>query len=251
MGGMEATLKLLRWMSVFALTVFAGYGSAQQDKKLPDAPVPEPRAGDAIYAPLAVGDTPPTLKTQLETYVVVTFGPRAVVSPAFTAAFKMAFPPKGYPRIWRDGAEAYGRNYGDAIVSKVSLQTARYGTGILLHEDFRYRRSPTATGFGRLGHAIGYTFFDSGYSGHRRLALANLFGAASGGFVGISYLPDGYNDPGDGARRFASRFGGLVFSNVAREYAPEIGKFFQAIHLPFPRLPVPEWYTKDIRVARP
>ena len=232
---------------------------AQQAAPLPDAPsavastppapVPEAAAGDAVYAPAAVGAD--TTKVKLETYLVLTFGPRAVVSPAFTAAIRMARPPSGYPRDWKDGAEAFGRNYGESLGSKVALETGRYGTAILLHEDFRYRRSPTATGFGRLFHAIGYTFVDQSDSGQRRLAVANFVGAAAGGFTAAAILPDGYNSVGDGAKDSASRFGGLAFSNVAREYAPEISRAFRALHLPFPHLPVPEWYTKNLSVAQP
>ena len=230
---------------------------AQQTAQLPDAPsaaaptppVPEPVAGDAVYAPAAVGAD--STKVKLETYLVLTFGPRAVVSPAFSAAIRMAHPPGAFPRDWKDGAEAFGRNYGEALGSKVALETGRYGTAILLHEDFRYRRSPTATGFGRLFHAIGYTFVDQSDTGHRRLAVSNFVGAAAGGFTAAAILPDGYNSAGDGAKDSATRFGGLAFSNVAREYAPEIARAFRALHLPFPRLPVPEWYTKNLSVAQP
>ena len=236
---------------------FTGMMQGQAAEKLPDAPstvvatppVPEPVAGDAIYAPAAIG--PDSTKIKLEIYLVLTFGPRAVVSPAFTAAIRMARPPSGFPRDWRDGAEAFGRNYGEALGSKVAFETGRYGTAILLHEDFRYRRSPTATGFGRLFHAVGYTFVDQSDSGQRRLAVANFVGAAAGGFTAAAILPDGYNSAGDGAKDSAARFGGLAFSNVAREYSPEIARGFRALHLPFPRLPVPEWYTKNLSVARP
>ena len=241
--------------SLATMMLGAAEAKAQGDAKLPNAPssqsgqTPEPVAGDAIYAPLAAG--PASAKQKLETYVVLTFGPRAVVSPAFTAAIRMARPPSGYPREWKDGAEAFGRNYGEALASKVALQTGRTGVAILLHEDFRYRRSETATGFGRLAHAIGYTFVDSSDDGHRRLAVANFAGAAAGGFTAAAILPDGYNSVGDGAKDSATRFGGLVFSNVAREYAPSIAKLFRGAHLPFPHLPIPEWYTKSLGVSRP
>ena len=227
--------------------------TGKPNPQLPDAPapqtarVPEADAGDAIYAPFAVG--PATTRLKLQEYVVLTFGPRAVVSPAFTAALRMARPPSGFPRDWKDGGGAFGRNYGEAFASKVALETGRYGTAILLHEDFRYRRSPTATGFGRLAHAIGYTFVDQSDSGHPRLAVANFAGAAAGGFTAAAILPDGYNSVGDGAKDSALRFGGLVFSNVAREYAPQVAKTFHSLHLPFPRLPVPEWYTKGLSAA--
>ncbi len=233
------------WMGVAAC--------GAQEKKLPEAPtpardvkVPEPQAGDALYAPLATGDKPESVKRKFDTYVVRTFGPRALVSPAFSAALKMARPPANYPREWRDGAEAFGRNYGDAFARKVTVETTRFGVSALLREDFRYRRDPNSRGFGRLTHAIGYTFVDSGDSGHRRLALANFSAAFAGGFVGNTYLPDGYNDASNGARRAGTHFAGFAVQNVLREYSPEIAAFFHKGHLPFPHLPIPVWYTKRV-----
>jgi hypothetical protein len=142
---------------------------------------PEPLAGDSLFAPLAVGTVPDSFKIKTESYVVVTFGPRAMIAPAFSAAFKMARPPNGYPRQWEDGGGAFGRNYGAALGERVASETARYGAGALLHEDFRYRPSK-ARGMARLFHAIGYTFVDTSDSGHRTLAVANFAAAAAGGF---------------------------------------------------------------------
>jgi len=216
--------------------------------KLP--PDPEPVAGDSLYAPIATGTGPESLKIKTESYLVVTFGPRALVAPAFSAALKMARPPSGYPRQWVDGGAAFGRNYGAALGSKVALETGRYAAGALLHEDFRYRPS-TEKGIARLFHAIGYTFVDESDSGHRTLAVANFAGAAAGGFVGNLYLPDGYNSPGDGAKHFATRLAGFAGTNVSREFAPEIYRVVQKLHIPFPRIPVREWWTNGWSVSRP
>jgi len=232
-------------------------GQATATPNLPEAPTakpiaeaPVPIAGDSFYAPIATGTTPESLKTKTESYVVVTFGPRAIVAPAFSAAFKMAFPPSGYPREWRDGAAAFGRNYGAALGGKVALETGRYAAGALLHEDFRYRPSKEK-GVARLWHAIGYTFVDQSDSGHRTLAVANFAGAAAGGFVPTLYLPNGYNSAGDGARAFATRLGGFAINNVTREFAPEIFQVVHALHVPFPRIPVREWWTSGLSVSRP
>ncbi len=215
---------------------------------LPEAP--EPIAGDSWYAPLAEGKRPQSLKLKTESYLVVTFGPRAMISPAFSAALKMARPPAGYPREWLDGGAAFGRNYGAALGNRVALETGRYAAGALLHEDFRYRPSGKQ-GASRLFYALGYTFVDRNDSGHRTLAVANFAGAAAGGFVGNLYMPDGYNSPGDGAQNFEGRFVGFAMTNVTREYAPEIFRATRKLHAPFPRIPMPEWWTKNLTVSRP
>jgi hypothetical protein len=214
---------------------------------LPEAPIPI--AGDAIFAPLAISRE--TLKTRFEDYAVLSFGPRAIVSPAVGAALRMARCPPDYPRQWCDGAEAFGRNYGDEFTRKVALQTARFGVGALLREDYRYVPAKTANGFGRLGHAVAFTIVDRSDSGHARIAFANFAGAAAGGTVPILYLPDGYNTAGHARSASITRMGTFAINNVTREFAPEIYRVFRALHLPREPLSLaPEWWTRDLSVAR-
>jgi len=224
--------------------------SAPSQNAAPLPPDPEPIAGDSWYAPIAKGRAPESLKLKTESYLVVTFGPRAMVAPAFSAAMKMARPPAGYPSDWLDGGPAFGRNYGAALGSRVALETGRYAAGALLHEDFRYRPSGKQ-GVARLFYALGYAFVDRSDSGRRRLAVANFAGAAAGGFVGNLYMPDGFNSAGDGARNFEGRFVGFAMTNVTREFAPEIYRATHRLRVPFPRIPVREWWTKGLTVSRP
>ena len=217
-------------------------------KPLPEAP--EPVAGDSLYAPLAVGREPETMKTKVDTWLVTSFGPRAVITPAFSSAIRMAKPNYNYPNDWHQGMQGYGRIYGSAIGTKFAGQTARFAVGALTHEDFRYLRSESPDFGGRLFHAIGFVFVDRSDDGKSRFAMANFAGAAAGGFVPNAWLPDGFNDWQHGAERMGTRFGGFAMQNVLREFSPEIFKAFHAAHLPFPRLPIPEWWTKDVTVAR-
>jgi len=209
---------------------------------------PEAADGDSLYAPLATGRGPQTLSQKTRAYVVASFGPRAFVSPAFTAGMRMASPPSGYPREWRMGAAAYGRNYGATLGDRVAQLTGRYAVGSVLHEDFRYRPSDKQ-GVARVFYALGYTFADRTDSGHRTFAAANFAGAAAGGFIVTLYLPDGYNSSISGEKNAALRFGGLAANNVAREYAPEIRRLTRKLHLPFPRVPSREWWTQKSPAA--
>jgi len=252
------------WKYVAAAYVVLGgvlQGMAQEPQK-PQAPgvetpapelqplPPEPVAGDALYAPLAVGNGPEGLKTKVDSWLVISFGPRALVSPLISSAIAMAKPNYNYPSDWLDGPQGFARQYGSKIGTKVSFQTARFATGALLHEDFRYRPSTDKDFFPRVFHAMGFAFVDQSDSGHRMLAVANFTGAAAGGFTPNLWLPDGFNDTRHGLTRTGSKFGGFVIQNELREFSPEIAKAFKAMHLPFPRLPVPEWWNKDISVAR-
>ncbi len=239
--------------------IFVGLAGAQQAAAPPaqtspqikpviDAPVAE--AGDSIFSPVAVLGAPPTLKVKFEDYAVITFGPRAVVSPVISAGIAMARPNYNYPNDWHQGMQGFARQYGSRIGTKVSYETARYAVGALTHEDFRYRPAKSKGFLPRAGHALGYAFVDRSDSGHARVALANFAGAAAGGFVPNAWLPDGFNDWQHGGQRMGGKFGGIVLQNELREFSPEIFKLFTGAHLPFPRLPIPEWWTKDIVVAK-
>ncbi len=202
-----------------------------------------PLAGDPFFAPVAISLGPQSLKERFEDYAVVTFGPRALVGPAFSSLILMAHPPKDYPHYWRDGGGAFGRNYGAFLARASSLQAGRFFTGTALHEDFRYRPSPSHNFIVRGAHAIAFTVVDRSALGESRLALANFAGAAAGGFVGRLYLPAPYNSLHYAGIHTAEMFGTLAGQNLLREFAPDIDALTRKLHLPFPRIPVPGWWV--------
>jgi hypothetical protein len=214
----------------------------QNGTTLPEAPAPVSATGSGLYAPVATPGAQ-TFHDKFMAYAVGTFGPRAVAGAAIPTAFHMANPPAHYPREWRQGAEAFGRNYGDQLARESSMQTARFTVGALLHEDFRYRPADSKNTFARAGHALLFTFVDKSDSGHNRLAFASFAGAAAGGYVGNAYLPHGFNDVTHADARAAAMLSGFAANNLMREFEPEIFHFVKRMHLPFPRIPVPEWWT--------
>jgi len=154
------------------------------------------------------------------------FNPAAVTAPAFRAALRMANPPgKGaarYPADWRQGAEGFGHNYGDAAAERDSFQTARFLTGVITREDPRYIPSRSHNPLARSFHALEFTFIDRSDSGHAMPAISNFVGSAAGGFVGNSYLPAGFNDVTHAGQRATVRFGALAAGNLFREFAPQM-----------------------------
>ena len=167
------------------------------------------------------------LEDKFHYYLTETFfNPSALTAPAFRAGLRMANPPgKGatrYPSEWRQGAEAFGRNYGDAIAERVSFQTARFATGVITREDPRYVVSSSHNVFARSIHAISFTVVDQSNSGHPMPAISNFVGAAAGGFVGNAYLPAGFNDVTHAGQRATLRFGLAAAGNLFREFAPQM-----------------------------
>jgi hypothetical protein len=237
-------------ISVLALLIIPAIASGQDAAK----PVPEAPSSQTISAgsrdSTVLGQTEPDLppssaaidpvaprapavktgisvEDKVHYYLTETyFNPSALTAPAFRAGLRMANPPgKGatqYPSEWRQGAEAFGRNYGDAAAERVSFQTARFATGVITREDPRYVPSSSRSVFARSIHAISFTFVDRSNSGHPMPAISNFVGAAAGGFVGNAYLPAGFNDVTHAGQRVTLRFGFAAAGNLFREFAPQM-----------------------------
>jgi hypothetical protein len=195
------------------------------------------RAADPPSSPVAIDPVPvqPAPATgvgfgvgdKFRYYVTETyFNPSALTAPAFRAGLRMANPPgKGasrYPLEWRQGANAFGRNYGDAFAERVSFQTARFVTGAITREDPRYIPSSSHNILARSVHALSFSFVDRSDSGRPMPALSNFVGAAAAGFVGNAYLPAGFNDVTHAGQRAMLRFGFSAAGNLFREFTPQM-----------------------------
>ena len=237
-------------ISVLALLIIPAIASGQDAAKaLPEAPSSQSiSAGswDSAVLGQTEADPPPSsagidpvaplapavraginFEDKVHYYLTETyFNPSALTAPAFRAGLRMANPPgKGatqYPSEWRQGAEAFGRNYGDALAERVSFQTARFVTGVITREDPRYVPSSSRSVFARSIHAISFTFVDRSNSGYPMPAISNFVGAAAGGFVGNAYLPAGFNDVTHAGQTSSLRFGFAAAGNLFREFAPQM-----------------------------
>jgi hypothetical protein len=150
---------------------------------LPDAPQATPMNSGGAAHPSGMGSgplLPQTFHDKFMAFAVATVGPRAFVGPAVPAAIRMANPPSHYLNDWRQGAEGFGRNYGDQLATVETLQTGRFVVGAALHEDFRYHPSTSTNFFMRTGHALSYTLVDRSDAGHVRPVVANLVGLGGG-----------------------------------------------------------------------
>jgi hypothetical protein len=182
----------------------------------------------------------PSFSDKFTIYAHQTFGPPAFIFPAFTAGMGMANPRNHYPREWKDGAGAFGRLYGDSIAMATSQRTARFLTGVALHEDPRYVRSNSKNPLVRTMHALAFTLVDKTDSGRSTIAFSNFAGAAAGGFVGRAYLPQGYNDLTHAEQRMAIQFASIAIQNIAAEFQPQWGPLVRKLRI---QKILPEWWV--------
>lgn len=227
---------------------------------LPDAPSSQsaqnglsPQGGPPVASTAdtyqgAIGPIPPLLtKTPLTfhnkftIYAHQAFGPPALLFPALGAGLRMADPPKNYPSDWVDGGGAFGRLYGSALATQTTKRTAGFIAESLLHEDPRYLPAPEGTNVGsRIFHAVAFSFVDRTDSGAHTLAFSNFASATAGGFVGMAYLPPGFNDASHAGQRIGTEFLDIVIANVSREFAPQWMPVARKLHLP---KIVPSWWV--------
>jgi len=143
----------------------------------------------------------------------------------------MAHPPDAYPRDWSDGAGAFGRIYGSELGRHTASGYTHFAVAAITREDPRYFRY-NGSGFGkRTMHAILFTLADRADSGHKTLAVSNFAGAAAGGFVGMAWEPDGFNDATHGYQRAAVELGGYGAHNILTEFSPELTRMLVKVHL--------------------
>jgi hypothetical protein len=224
---------------------------------LPDAPMPQEQAQEQVPPSSADSEThlnqfpilsprltrtPLTVRDKFLIYAHKSFGPPAVILPGFGAGLGMLNPPSKYPKEWKDGADAFGRNYGYRVADRLSRNTAQFLTGALLHEDPRYLRSTSSNPFVRTVHALVFTVFDKTDSGRTTFAGSNFASAAAGGFVGMGILPNGYNDVTHAEQRMASEFLQIGVGNVLTEFEPQWGPWAKKLRIP--KL-LPGWWVPE------
>jgi hypothetical protein len=214
-------------------------GQAQEPAQDPAMPLAQ-QPNQLLALPPALTRTQLTGEDKLRIYIHKTFGPPAVILPAFGTGIQMLNPPSHYPREWKDGAGAFGRVYGYKVADRTSRETAQFLTGFLLHEDPRYERSTSTNAFRRTFHALAFTVVDKTDSGRNTLAVSNFASAAAGGFVGMGILPDGYNDITHAEQRMASEFLQLAIGNIATEFEPQWGPWAKKLRLP---KIIPAWWV--------
>ncbi|MGD1105280.1 MAG: hypothetical protein ABSA59_24810 [Terriglobia bacterium] len=253
---------LLAWLILNPSGPPPGFAQVGAAEALLDAPVPETSAPSqnpqpspsSEQAPAAresgsgvIAILPPAIsrkrlrpEDKFQIYTHQNFGPQNFILPAFGAGFSMLHPPPRYPRKWEDGGGAFGRWYGEQIVTSTSNRTGRLLAEVALHEDPRYVPSGSKNALVRTFHAVAFTFVDKTDSGGNTLALSNFAGAVAGGFVGMGILPDGYNDVTHAERRALRGLESVAIRNIVTEFRPEWAPILRKIHVP--RI-LPEWWT--------
>jgi hypothetical protein len=95
----------------------------------------------------------------------------------------------------------------------------------LLHQDPRYFRRGTGSGFARLGYAVGQIFWTHTDSGGTQFNYSEIGGNATAVAISNAYYPDSRN-VSSAVQKFGTQIGIDMASNVLKEFWPDIHKKF-------------------------
>ena len=124
------------------------------------------------------------------------------------------------------GAAGYGRYFGTAYADFVIgdfMTEAIYPT--ILHQDPRYFRRGTGSGWSRLGYAMGQIFWTHTDSGGAQFNYSEIVGNATAVAISTAYYPEG-RDVSSATSKLGTQIGVDMAGNVLKEFWPDLRRKF-------------------------
>ena len=132
------------------------------------------------------------------------------------------------PEEWGSGWEGFGKRLATRQADVLISSTVEASLGALWGEDPRYWRSGKDGTGARLWYAVNSAFLTYRPDGTRNFARARLIGNVSGDAVVRRWYPDGERDWYKWTvTPLGTGFIGKIFSNVFREFSPDLKRKFR------------------------
>ena len=120
----------------------------------------------------------------------------------------------------------FGAAYGDLVIGNYMTE-AVFPT--ILHQDPRYFRRGTGSGWSRLGYAMGQIFWTHRDSGGTQFNYSELLGNSAAVAISTSYYEDN-RTAHDAVSKLGMQVGTDIAANILKEFWPEIQRKFQRKH---------------------
>ena len=134
-------------------------------------------------------------------------------------------------RSFGQGAAGYGRYFGTSYADFVIgnyMTEAIYPT--ILHQDPRYFRRGTGSGWSRLGYAIGQTFWTHADSGRMQFNYSEILGNSTAVAISNAYYQDN-RDAASALTKLGTQVGVDMAANILKEFSSDLNhKFFRRRH---------------------
>jgi hypothetical protein len=130
-------------------------------------------------------------------------------------------------RSFGQGAAGYGKylgaSYGDLITGNYLAEGV---FPVILHQDPRYFRRGTGSGWSRFGYAVSQTFVTRGDSGRIQPNYSEWLGNSAAVAISNAYYADN-RTAHDAANKLVMQVGVDAAANLLKEFYPDIEKIFR------------------------
>ena len=127
-------------------------------------------------------------------------------------------------RSFGQGAAGFGRYfgtaYGDLVIGDYMTEAI---LPVLLHQDPRYFRRGTGTGWSRLGYAIEQSFWTRSDSGGMQFNYSEIAGNSTAVAISMAYYP-GSRTASDALSQLGAQVGVDMAANIVKEFWPNGGR---------------------------
>ena len=133
-------------------------------------------------------------------------------------------------RSFGQGGAAFGKYFGSSYAGFVIGNYLTEGIfPTLLHQDPRYFRRGTGSGWSRLGYSMGQIFWTHSDSGRTQFNYSEVFGNSTAVAISTAYYKNS-RTASDAVSSLGVQLGVDMASNVLKEFWPEIERKFRRKH---------------------
>jgi hypothetical protein len=133
-------------------------------------------------------------------------------------------------RSFGQGAAGFGRYfgtaYGDLVIGDYMTEAV---FPALLHQDPRYFRRGTGSGWSRLGYAMGQIFWTHRDSGGTQFNYSEVIGNSTAAAISTAYYADN-RTAADGVSKVGMQLGVDMAANILKEFWPDLERKFRRKH---------------------
>jgi hypothetical protein len=126
----------------------------------------------------------------------------------------------------RGYAHYFGTSYGDFVIGNY-MSEAIYPA--LLHQDPRYFRRSTGSGWSRAGYAVGQIFWTHTDSNRTQFNYSEILGNSTAVAISNAYYPDN-RTAGNAVTKLGLQLGVDMASNILKEFWPDVSRKFSRKH---------------------
>jgi hypothetical protein len=123
-------------------------------------------------------------------------------------------------------ARYFGTAYGDLVIGDYMTE-AVFPT--LLHQDPRYFRRGTGSGWSRLGYAMGQIFWTHGDSGRTQFNYSEIIGNSTAVAISNAYYANN-RTASDALSKLGMQLGVDMAANILKEFWPDLERKFRRKH---------------------